>query len=52
MTRDWLPAERVRIGVTAGASTPNSEIGAAIERIFAFRGEAIPPVPAVSPETT
>jgi 4-hydroxy-3-methylbut-2-enyl diphosphate reductase len=52
VTRDWLPAARVRIGITAGASTPNSEIGAAIERIFAFRGEAIPPVTASSTETT
>jgi 4-hydroxy-3-methylbut-2-enyl diphosphate reductase len=39
----WLPRSGpVRIGVTAGASTPNSEVGAAIERIFTFRGEPLP----------
>jgi 4-hydroxy-3-methylbut-2-enyl diphosphate reductase len=35
----WLPAEGpVRIGLTAGASTPNSKIGEAVIRIFAMRG--------------
>jgi len=38
VAQGWLPAGAVRIGMTAGASTPNSEIGAAIERLFAFRG--------------
>jgi 4-hydroxy-3-methylbut-2-enyl diphosphate reductase len=42
VTTGWLPGGPVRIGITAGASTPNSEIGAAVERIFAFRGEPIP----------
>lgn len=38
-TRDWLPDEGpVRIGVTAGASTPNNKIGDAVARIFATRG--------------
>jgi len=46
VTRDWLPKGPARIGITAGASTPNSEIGAAIERIFLFRGE---PLPATEP---
>jgi 4-hydroxy-3-methylbut-2-en-1-yl diphosphate reductase len=37
-TRAWLPAERpVRIGITAGASTPNSKIGEAVRRIIATR---------------
>jgi 4-hydroxy-3-methylbut-2-enyl diphosphate reductase len=36
---DWLPAGRpVRVGVTAGASTPNNKIGEAVGRIFATRG--------------
>jgi 4-hydroxy-3-methylbut-2-en-1-yl diphosphate reductase len=36
---DWLPnAGAVRIGVTAGASTPNNKIGEAVGRIFATRG--------------
>ncbi|MFN0150551.1 MAG: 4-hydroxy-3-methylbut-2-enyl diphosphate reductase [bacterium] len=42
VARDWLPRGAARIGITAGASTPNSEIGAAIERIFLFRGEGLP----------
>jgi 4-hydroxy-3-methylbut-2-en-1-yl diphosphate reductase len=37
--RDWLPASgAVRIGLTAGASTPNNKIGEAIVRIMATRG--------------
>jgi 4-hydroxy-3-methylbut-2-enyl diphosphate reductase len=36
--RDWLPAGAVRIGLTAGASTPNNKIGEALERIAALRG--------------
>jgi 4-hydroxy-3-methylbut-2-enyl diphosphate reductase len=36
---NWLPAGRpLRIGVTAGASTPNNKIGEAVGRIFASRG--------------
>ena len=35
----WLPdAGPVRVGVTAGASTPNNKIGEAVGRIFATRG--------------
>jgi 4-hydroxy-3-methylbut-2-enyl diphosphate reductase len=35
----WIPdAGPVRIGVTAGASTPNNKIGEAVGRIFATRG--------------
>jgi 4-hydroxy-3-methylbut-2-enyl diphosphate reductase len=38
-TPDWLPdAVTVRIGVTAGASTPNNKICDAVARIFATRG--------------
>jgi 4-hydroxy-3-methylbut-2-enyl diphosphate reductase len=34
----WLPAGPVRIGITAGASTPNNKIGETVERIAATRG--------------
>lgn len=34
----WLPAGPVRIGLTAGASTPNSQIGLAIGHILEARG--------------
>jgi 4-hydroxy-3-methylbut-2-enyl diphosphate reductase len=37
--QDWLPAAgAVRVGLTAGASTPNNKIGEAVARIFATRG--------------
>src|SRR2546421_2007657 len=37
--QNWLPAGgSVRIGLTAGASTPNNKIGEAIVRIMATRG--------------
>jgi len=36
---DWLPASgAIRVGLTAGASTPNSKIGEVVTRIFATRG--------------
>ncbi len=38
----WLPYGPVRIGLTAGASTPNNKIGEAIQRILAFRGIPLP----------
>ena len=38
-TANWLAAEGpVRVGITAGASTPNNKIGEAVARIFATRG--------------
>jgi 4-hydroxy-3-methylbut-2-enyl diphosphate reductase len=38
-TADWLAAVGpVRVGITAGASTPNNKIGEAVARIFATRG--------------
>jgi 4-hydroxy-3-methylbut-2-enyl diphosphate reductase len=33
----WLPADAKVIGITAGASTPNNQIGETIERIVGFR---------------
>ena len=39
--RGWLPAAgALRIGLTAGASTPNNKIGESVARIFATRGIA------------
>ena len=37
-TRDWLPAGPARLGVTAGASTPNAEIERVIRRVAGIRG--------------
>jgi 4-hydroxy-3-methylbut-2-enyl diphosphate reductase len=38
-TAGWLPqTSPLRVGVTAGASTPNNKIGEAVGRIFASRG--------------
>ena len=34
----WLPSGEVRLGITAGASTPDSVVGEVIERILALRG--------------
>jgi 4-hydroxy-3-methylbut-2-enyl diphosphate reductase len=42
--RDWLPVGPARIGITAGASTPNSKIGEAVVRILATRGLELPDV--------
>jgi 4-hydroxy-3-methylbut-2-en-1-yl diphosphate reductase len=44
--RGWLPDGQVRVGLTAGASTPNSQIGLAIGRILEARG--LPPEAALS----
>jgi 4-hydroxy-3-methylbut-2-enyl diphosphate reductase len=38
-TRAWLPASGpVRVGLTAGASTPNNKIGETVSRLLATRG--------------
>ena len=37
VTDGWLPSDVKRIGITAGASTPNNQIGESIERIVNFR---------------
>jgi 4-hydroxy-3-methylbut-2-enyl diphosphate reductase len=36
VTRDWLPTERVTVGLTAGASTPNNIVGQVIETLVRF----------------
>jgi len=38
LTPMWLVAGEVRVGITAGASTPDSVVGEVIERILALRG--------------
>jgi len=38
VTEGWLPAGRVTVGLTAGASTPNNKIGETIERLLRTRG--------------
>jgi 4-hydroxy-3-methylbut-2-enyl diphosphate reductase len=38
----WLPEGAVRVGVTAGASTPNNKIGDVVSRILATRGLRAP----------
>ena len=37
-TRGWLPSGPLVIGLTAGASTPNNEIGATISLLLELRG--------------
>ncbi len=39
-TRNWLPAGSVTIGLTAGASTPNSIVGEVIEQLERLSGTA------------
>jgi 4-hydroxy-3-methylbut-2-en-1-yl diphosphate reductase len=36
ITRDWLPAGPISVGLTAGASTPNNIIGDVVGRLSAF----------------
>lgn len=47
----WLSSHGpVRVGVTAGASTPNNRIGEAVARIFATRGIALDTLRPVLPD--
>src|SRR5690606_25210314 len=39
----WLPSGPLRIGLTAGASTPNNIVGRAIARLAEFAGEPAGP---------
>jgi 4-hydroxy-3-methylbut-2-enyl diphosphate reductase len=49
VAEDWLPAGDVRIGLTAGASTPNNKIGEAVARVFATRGVGVAEIEAAVP---
>jgi 4-hydroxy-3-methylbut-2-en-1-yl diphosphate reductase len=40
-TADWLPAGKIAVGLTAGASTPNNVVGEVVERILALRGKTV-----------
>jgi 4-hydroxy-3-methylbut-2-enyl diphosphate reductase len=40
-TEGWLPEGPVRIGLTAGASTPNNVVGEVVRRILALRGRSV-----------
>jgi 4-hydroxy-3-methylbut-2-enyl diphosphate reductase len=40
-TANWLPAGRVTVGITAGASCPNNLIEDAIRRLFELRGISV-----------
>ena len=42
VTAAWLKPGPLRLGITAGASTPNSKIGEAVMRILATRGLELP----------
>jgi len=38
ISRDWLPAGNVVVGITAGASCPNNLLEETIHRLYQFRG--------------
>jgi len=40
-SRDWLPAGKITVGITAGASCPNNLIEDAIRRLFELRGISV-----------
>jgi len=40
-TPAWLPEGPVRVGLTAGASTPNNVVGDVVVRILALRGRTV-----------
>ena len=40
-TRHWLPAGKITVGITAGASCPNNLIEDVMRRLFELRGEPV-----------
>jgi 4-hydroxy-3-methylbut-2-enyl diphosphate reductase len=40
-TEAWLPPGPVRVGLTAGASTPNNVVGEVVRRLLALRGRTV-----------
>jgi 4-hydroxy-3-methylbut-2-enyl diphosphate reductase len=47
--RDWLPAGPVSIGITSGASTPDSVVGEVVEKILQVRGYTAADLASVAP---
>jgi len=47
-TTPWLPEGPVRIGLTAGASTPNNVVGDVVTRLLAARGQSVEDLTGVS----
>jgi 4-hydroxy-3-methylbut-2-enyl diphosphate reductase len=41
ITPSWLPPGPLRVGLTAGASTPNNVVGEVVERILGARGQTV-----------
>ncbi|HDI52448.1 4-hydroxy-3-methylbut-2-enyl diphosphate reductase [candidate division KSB1 bacterium] len=41
ITANWLPEGNVVVGLSAGASTPNSKIGEVVVRLFQLRGQKL-----------
>ncbi|PYR94568.1 MAG: hypothetical protein DMF84_05285 [Acidobacteria bacterium] len=39
LSSDWLPQGRLRVGLTAGASTPNNIVGQVIETLEQFAAQ-------------
>jgi 4-hydroxy-3-methylbut-2-enyl diphosphate reductase len=44
-TTDWLPAGPLKVGITAGASTPDLEVGKLVATLLALRGVEPPVAP-------
>ena len=40
-TQQWLPDRPLTLGLTAGASTPDSVVGDVLDRILALRGKTV-----------
>jgi 4-hydroxy-3-methylbut-2-enyl diphosphate reductase len=49
LTPGWLDGGRVRLGITAGASTPDSVVGEVIERVLALNGLTVDDLTAPAP---
>ncbi len=49
IARDWLPAGPVSIGITSGASTPDSVVGEVVEKILQVRGYTAADLASVAP---